>query len=331
MKTLTVVRSVLLALGVLCCVPLLAQNQPRIPVVLSTDVGNEIDDQWAIVYLLTNPAFDVKGVLSAHAPTIRPPAGRTAYNILRHIVERRLNMVAHPPLFEGASEPLVNIHTPRASAAAKFLVTASKSFNASRRLNVLTIGAVTDLASAILDDPDIVNRIQVVDMGFQDWPDGGDVFNIANDIYAMQVVLDSNVPLVVGSEAVCKKGLAVSYEQARRMMGTRGPIGQWLWHEYQAWYYRVVKPWRKDDFSKPWVIWDNVTLAYLLGMTKQEIHPRPGLQDNLKFSHPDTDRKITWITEIDTPRFWADFLQKLDIYEATHILPSEDDTGCGFL
>ena len=27
---------------------------PRIPVVLSTDVGNEIDDQWTIVYLLTS-------------------------------------------------------------------------------------------------------------------------------------------------------------------------------------------------------------------------------------------------------------------------------------
>ena len=33
----------------------------RIPVVLSTDVGNEIDDQWAIVYLLLQPRFDVLG------------------------------------------------------------------------------------------------------------------------------------------------------------------------------------------------------------------------------------------------------------------------------
>jgi hypothetical protein len=38
----------------------------RIPVVLSTDVGNEIDDQWAITYLLLQPRFDVLGVMSAH-------------------------------------------------------------------------------------------------------------------------------------------------------------------------------------------------------------------------------------------------------------------------
>ena len=49
----------------------------RIPVVLSTDVGNEIDDQWAITYLLLQPRFDVLGVMSAHAPTITAPAGHT--------------------------------------------------------------------------------------------------------------------------------------------------------------------------------------------------------------------------------------------------------------
>ena len=52
-----------------------AFGQSRIPVVLSTDVGNEIDDQWAIVYLLLTPRFDVKGIMSAHAPSISPPAG----------------------------------------------------------------------------------------------------------------------------------------------------------------------------------------------------------------------------------------------------------------
>src|SRR5579872_1680315 len=72
---------------VLACLPVMGAE--RIPVVLSTDVGNEVDDQWAIVYLLTQPRFDVKGLLSAHAPTLSPPAGRTAYRVLRNVVEER--------------------------------------------------------------------------------------------------------------------------------------------------------------------------------------------------------------------------------------------------
>src|SRR5258707_8981643 len=78
----------------------------RIPVVLSTDVGNEIDDQWAIVYLLLQPKFEVIGVMSAHAPTITAPAGKTSYRILVDMVENRMGMRRHPPLIEGGSEPL---------------------------------------------------------------------------------------------------------------------------------------------------------------------------------------------------------------------------------
>ena len=51
--------------------------QVKIPVILSTDVGNEVDDQWAIAYLLTNPEFEVLGILSAHAPTLPDPSAHT--------------------------------------------------------------------------------------------------------------------------------------------------------------------------------------------------------------------------------------------------------------
>ena len=50
----------------------------KIPVILSTDVGNEIDDQWAVTYLLLNRVSDVLGIMSAHAPTIAAPAGQTS-------------------------------------------------------------------------------------------------------------------------------------------------------------------------------------------------------------------------------------------------------------
>src|SRR5690349_1644127 len=46
----------------------------KTPIFLSTDVGNEVDDQWAIVYLLTNPAFETLGISSAHAPTLPSPS-----------------------------------------------------------------------------------------------------------------------------------------------------------------------------------------------------------------------------------------------------------------
>jgi len=106
------------------------------------------------------------------------------------------------------------------------------------------------------------------------------------------------------------------------MIATRGPIGGWLWEEYQAWYYRYVKPLRVNDFSKPWIIWDNITLAYVLGLTEQHTLPRPRMRDDMTFEQVQTDRTITWITDVDEKRLWSDFLRLLDDYQRTHAVRS---------
>jgi purine nucleosidase len=289
----------------------------RIPVVMSTDVGNEIDDQWTIVYLLLQPRVDVLGVMSAHAPSLPAPAGHVSYRILVEVVEKRLGMNKHPPLIEGGSLPLENAKTPRPSPAVTFLLETSRRFSKENRLTVLMIGAATDVASAILTDPTIVDRIRVIQMGFHD-EQGGDEFNIANDVQAVQAILDSKVPLVIGPGKICRASLSLTFDQAREMLAKRGAIGAWLWDEYQAYYYRSVKPLRVNDFSKPWVIWDNITLAYVLGMTTQHALPRPRMRDDMTFEQVKTDQTVTWITDVDEQTMWAEFLKLVDEYQRTH-------------
>jgi inosine-uridine nucleoside N-ribohydrolase len=299
-----------------------AQNPAaRIPVVLSTDVGNEIDDQWTITYLLLQRRFDVLGVMSAYAPTITAPAGHTSYRILVDVVENRLGMKRHPPLIEGGSVPLENAKTPRPSPAVNFLIETSRRFSKDNRLTVLMIGAGTDIASAILTDPKIVERVRIIQMGFTD-EEGGNEFNVANDVHAVQAILDSNVPLVIGPGKVCRASLSLTFDQAREMLAKRGAIGAWLWEEYQAWYFRYVKPLRVNDFSKPWVIWDNITLAYVLGMTTQHTLPRPRLRDDMTFEKVKTDQTVTWITDVDEQRMWAEFLSLVDEYQRKHAVGS---------
>jgi inosine-uridine nucleoside N-ribohydrolase len=291
---------------------------PRTPVILSTDVGNEIDDQWAIVYLLANPAFDVLGIVSAHAPTVPDPSARTTLRVLRGVVENRMGLAVHPPLYEGSSLPLENHSTPREGAGVDFLIEASRPFSRDNRLTLVVIGAATDAASALLEDPTIADRIRIVAMGFKDWPEGGEEYNVANDVKAWQVILRSRVPLVIGCGQVCRATLALTPAQAKSLVAARGPIGAWLWEDYEAWYYRHVKPLRKNDFTKPWIIWDLITLAYLQGMTEQQEVPRPVLKDKMLFDHIETDEKITWITGLDSKRLWADLALRLDEFQRTH-------------
>jgi len=301
----------------------------KIPVILSTDVGNEIDDQWAVAYMMVNPQLEVLGIISAHAPTLPPPAARFTYLVLRDEVENRLKMAIHPPLFEGSSLPLPDAKTPRPNAGVDFIIQSSKEFSSSNRLTVLTIGAATDVASAIIEDPGIADRTRVVAMGFRSWPNGGDEFNVANDVAAWQAILRSDVPVAVGCGDVCRANLSLTPDQAQKLISQHGPIGAWLWDEYQAWYYRHVKPMRSNDLSQAWVIWDTVVLAYVEGLTTQEVHPRPLLKDDMKFEPGHAGKTITWVTGIDSARMWPDFIQKLDIYQRTHRV--EDSVPLPFL
>jgi inosine-uridine nucleoside N-ribohydrolase len=292
----------------------------KTPVILSTDVGNEIDDQWAIAYMLVNPDFEVLGIVSAHAPSLPDPSAHYTYEVLKDEVERRLGMMVHPPLFEGSSKPLANATTPSPNAGVDFIVNASKSYSASNPLTVLTIGAATDVASAILYDPAIAERIRVVAMAFPS-EKGGDEYNVANDVAAWQVLLASRVPLVIGAGDICRAYLALNFAHAKDLISTHGPIGAWLWQEYQLWYFRDVKPLRRPDFSKPWIIWDIITLAYLEGMATSETKPRPRLQDDMSFAAGESPNTVTWITTVDSQRLWTDFLLKLDTYQRTHAIP----------
>lgn len=295
----------------------------RTPVILSTDIGNEIDDQWAIAYMMLNPDFEVLGVISAHAPSIPDPAGYNSYLLLREEIERRLYMNPHPPILAGADLPLANERTPRMNDAVRFLLNQSRGYSPDHRLTVIGIGAATDLASAILSDPSIVDRIRIVAMAFTN-PHDAKEYNVQNDVAAWQVLLDSRVPLVIGSGDVCRRDLAMDYDRAKNMLADDGPIGSWLWSEYNAWYYRQVKPLRVADFTRPWMIWDIITLAYLDGMTQQERAPRPKLSHDLTLTEASDAGTVTWITSVDSARLWSSFQANFKAYLRTHSVPAWD-------
>jgi len=303
----------------------------RIPVVLSTDVGNEIDDQWAIAYMFANPQFNILAVVSAQAPTLPDPSAHSTYLVLRDEVENRLGLKVHPPLFEGSSRPLEDTGTPHPNEGTKFLIAASHSFDSTHRLVVLTIGAATDVASAILEDPSIVNRIKIVAMAFSNESfDGAKEFNVQNDPKAWQVLLRSGAPITIGSGDICEKFLALNLEQAKDLLQARGPVGAWLWGEYRSWYYRFVKPLRVDDFSQPWFIWDIITLADIEGFVTEQVVPRPQLANGLTVTFPkangENQSNVTWITAVDSKRLWADFADRLDSFQRSHAVRGPDET-----
>ena len=190
---------------------LMVAQVPR-PVVVSTDCGAEVDDQWALAHLALSPRVALKGVVTTHSPNLKAPA---AAKVAREVFARM--MVAEPPpVVAGSSEPLGRDGKPREGPGVRFLIDAAKGHSGDDRLTVVMIGAATDVASALLIDPTWADRVQIVAMAFEGWPEGGDPWNVKNDVRAWQVVMDSRVPLVVGDAKITRKRLIQTADSAQR-------------------------------------------------------------------------------------------------------------------
>ena len=216
-------------------------------------------------HLLLSPEVDLRAVITTHASSIRLSSATSREKTAEVVQKIAPARSASLPVVAGSSEPLRDAMTPRENAGVDLLLRVSRDFSQSRRLIVFTIGASTDVASAILKDPSISNRITVVAMGFGDWPEGGDFFNVKNDPFAWQVILNSDVPLVIGSGTVGKRDLKLTRAEAATLMRSHGPTGEYLYSLFDDWLTREPKLVAQVVAPEAWAIWDEIVVAYVLG------------------------------------------------------------------
>jgi len=136
--------------------------------------------------------------------------------------------------------------------------------------------------------------------------------NVKNDPAAWRVLLASDVPLTVGSSALTQRTLRLSGDDADRLLRPHGPIGEYLATMYREWLERQAALAASVVGPGQWVVWDEVVVAHLLGLTRGERLPRPGLGADLRFQPAATDRTLTWLREIDSAALWRDLTRKLD-------------------
>jgi inosine-uridine nucleoside N-ribohydrolase len=286
-----------------------AAMSTRLPVILSTDCGTEIDDQWMVIHLAISPEIEPLGFIGNHARN--GLTGVKARDTIIDTLENRLGMTEHAPVLAGSDGPIAAPDQPNDNEGVRFLIAQSKRFSPTDRLNVLIIGSHTDVASAILSDPTIVQRIRVIMMGMVDWPSGNDEWNVKNDPEAARVVFGSGVPLVVGCSVVCIRDLSFTTEECQALVGGLGECGAWLARSFAEFGGRL-----DYEGRKVWPIWDCIAGAYLLGFAHVTEYHRPAIGPDLFFDHTEAQGQVTWVTRVDTGRFWADYTAKLKAWTA---------------
>lgn len=243
-----------------------------VDVVLDTDAYNEVDDQYAIAYLLrSREKLTTKAIYAAPFLNVR---AKTAADGMEKSYDEICNVLSlmgeSVPVFRGATSFLADERTPVLSDAVRDLVARAMTYTRENPLYVVAIGAITNVASALLLAPEIAERIVVVWLGghahhYRDTRE----FNMYEDIAAARVVMGSKAPFVqlpcrgvvdlfalsrldmlhyfAGKNALCDYLLSHSIEQLDAELGT-------------------------TDWSKP--LWDVTAIAWLLFQDERTIGTR---------------------------------------------------------
>ena len=233
------------------------------------------------------------------------------------LVAEKLDIDCADMVFRGSDRYLENYDNPLVSDAATHLIKTALTASAEEPLYVLAIGALTNVASALLLAPEIIERIVVV------WTAGyptrvTDIvqpsFNMEQDMLASQLLFDSGVPLVYLPGFHVGAQLGLSLPEMEAWVKGKGKIGDYL---YWLYTHNPHYPFQglADYFGRTWIIWDLINFAWLIepDWVPSYLIDAPYLSADCKWYRQGPARHpIREGLDINRDAIFRDFFSKLD-------------------
>jgi inosine-uridine nucleoside N-ribohydrolase len=250
---------------------------PRIPIILDTDIGDDIDDTWALVMLLKSPEFDLKLVTTTH--------GKAVYRarIVAHLFEVfgrtdiAVGLGAGGHDGTGRQQPWIEdydlknypgkIHEDGVQALIDALMKAPQP------ITIISIGPSTTVAAALERRPEIASRATFVGMqgAVRKGYDGGPVgpeYNVHENVpAAKRALLAPWIKTVITPLDTC--GL-VRLKGARfhALKKNRDKLIAALLENYRIW----AKKDSVDELTGSSILFDTVAVYLALPGPKPHLH-----------------------------------------------------------
>ncbi len=281
----------------------------KVQMVLDTDTYNEIDDQFAVAYAMLSPQhMTVEAIYAAPFLNDRSTSAgdgmEKSYDEILRVLQR-LGVKPDGLAYKGSDRFLPAPHQPVRSAAADDLIERAMA-DRQGPLYVLAIGAPTNVASAILIEPRIIERIVLVWLGGQPhyWPTASD-FNCQQDVSASQVLFDSGVPFVQIPCCHVAELLQTTVPELQAHLKGTSRIGDYLFEIFAAYHH--------DHFGWSKVIWDISAVALLVNpdWIPTDIVHSPILTNQLTYSQDRTRHLMRVATHLNRDQVFRDLFKKV--------------------
>lgn len=227
--------------------------------ILDTDTYNEIDDQFALALaMLAKDKIDLVCVTAA--PFHNENSDSFADGMERSYREigicselvAKSHGVNTPPYYRGSTERMPDESTPVESEAAHQI--ARYAMESDEITYVVAIGAITNVASAILLHPEIKDKIAVIWLGANAKWFGGGEFNLDGDVNAANAVFASGVPMLLFPCRGVVSHLILSIQELGHFLKGNSELGDYLYDNVAACTPKNAVSWSR-------VIWDISTIC----------------------------------------------------------------------
>ena len=284
------------------------ESSKRVRVILNTDAKNEADDQYAIVHTLLTPLFELHGIIPAHFGDRRGPGSlRESHEEVLKLLDL-MDMKGRIQVHPGAAQRLPDEKTPVPSEGSALIIKEALKEDP-RPLHIAFLGPLTDMASALLEEPAIAeHNVRVIWIGGEDWPVGGWEFNLSNDVTAANLVFRSKLEVWQIPSTIYKR-MAVSYAELVEKVYDKGAIGKYLVEQLVEWnrLYHLHGPIEHRSLGDSPVV--GVMMYPECGWS--EWRPAPEFNAEMNYVHTGRNRPIRVYERIDQRFILEDFFAKL--------------------
>ncbi|MGY8873717.1 MAG: nucleoside hydrolase [Gammaproteobacteria bacterium] len=227
----------------------------------------------------------------------------------------KLNMPHEGKVFRGSNQYLSSFDEPLVTESSEFIVKSCLQYP-DEKIYVCAIGCLTNIASALLMEPKIINNLVVV------WTSGFPTYSVNNNTSSLnlvQDVLSSQLLFECGVANVYLPGynvgaqLTLSLPDMKEFVKGRGEIGNYLFELY------TNNPLHEqrgviDQTWRTWIIWDVINIAWMINPSWVPSHvvPSPVLDDELYWRREGESFPMREAHGVNRDAIFHDFFKKID-------------------
>lgn len=332
------IRILPLLLSVLCACAAQAQNascerleaaavgEPRMRIVIDNDFAGDPDGLFQLVHHLLSPSVEVRGVIGSHHT--RPGSAAEACERAAEVIGL-LGFDGSCPVVKGADEGMVSATEPLDSEGARLIIREAMRDDVQTPLYVVCGAGLTNIASALLLEPAIAERLTLIWIGGQEYGDAAlpppgysmPEYNLGLSVPAAQAVFNGSEVAIWQVPHDAYRQCIYSLAEMRQSIEPCGEIGKYLFSAI----VRIMEQLR--EWGRPmgeiYILGDNPLVLLTTLQTGFEPDPAscgytvrqaPAIAADGSYRYDSNGRPIRVYDRLDTRLMFRDFESKLKLF-----------------